>query len=147
MKYSWFLDPLWTLVYRTIMDISSLSNQEYVTLIGHYNQVGDKSLENQLRAKNYTEDAIKRIKAKFQNTEAVLVRSLDVEFKTNEQFNFDGFGYYYGLYRQFKENGVLPFEGCLTEQPAKIMDIFDTFERLQYEKEAQQIEEIRKKNK
>lgn len=141
------MNPLWTYIYRTIMDVSSLSNREYVTLIGHYNQVGDKSLENQLRAKNYTDEAIKKIKEKFQNTDATLVKSLNVEFRTNQEFNFDGFGYYYGLYRQYKENGVLPFDGCHTDQPAKIMDIFDTFERLQYEKEAQQMEEIRKKNR
>ncbi len=127
--------------------MSYLSNREYVTLIGHYNQVGDKSLENQLRAKNYTEEAIKTITEKFRNVDAVTVNSLNVQFKTNQVFTFDGFGYYYGLYRQFKENGVMPYEGCLTDQPAKIMEIFETFEQLQYEQEAKQMEEIRKKKK
>lgn len=99
-----------------------------------------------MKARNYTPEAIERVKAKFQGQVAT-IRSLNVKFKTTREFSFDGFGYFYGLFRQYQENGVLPFEGCHADQPAKIMEIFDVFEQLHYEKQAKQMDEIRKKNK
>ena len=126
------------------MDLSSLTNHEYVTLIGHYNQIGDKSLESQLIARNYSSEKIEKIKAKFNALPVTTVISLNVKFNTNSKFDFIGFNYYYNLFRRYSENGILPFKGCLTDQPAKIIAIFETFEELGYEKEANQIKKFEK---
>lgn len=128
------------------MEISTLNNQEYVTLVGHYNQVGDKILENQLIARNYTPEGIKKVMSKMKSAPISTIRSLNVEFNTSKIMTFEGFGYYYGLYRAYSENGVLPFEGCLADQPAKIIEIFDVFEQLKLEVEKKQLKEYQKNN-
>jgi hypothetical protein len=127
------------------MRISGLTNQEYVTLIGHYNQVGDKSLESQLISRNYTPEAIKRVLSKHKSAPKTKVRSLNVEFQTDNPLNFEGFSYFYTLYRQYSKNGVMPFAGCMSDQPAKVIDIFEVFEQLEGEVETKQLKEINKK--
>lgn len=135
------------MIYRKIMEISTLTDLEYVTLIGHYSQVGSKSLESQLLSKNYSSERIQQIKDKMKSMPVNTVRSLNVEFKTNNNFIFEGFSYYYGLYRSYSENGILPFEGCLADQPCKIIEVFEVFEQLQIEKENEQLKEAKKNNK
>ena len=133
------------MIYHKIIEISSLSNQEYVKLVGHYNQIGEKTLEKQLLKRNYSIEAINRMKAKVSNQPIQIINSLNVCFQTNQEMKFYNFNYFYTLYRQYSENGVLPFNGCLTDQPSKIIEIFDVFEQLNCEKEEKQIKEIKRK--
>lgn len=45
---------------------------------------------------------------------------------------------WFKLYRAFK-NGIMPFPGSLTEQPARALEIFDAFEHFEHERlEAEQ---------
>ena len=46
------------------------------------------------------------------------------------------------LYKEYQK-GILPFKGCLTEQPAKIIECFDVIEAFSYKK----IEEQKNKDK
>lgn len=126
------------------MDVSSLNNLEYVQLVGHYSNVGNKGMESQLIEKNYSPERIALIKSKFDSLPVQTIRSLNVEFKTNEDIVYPHFGYYYGLYRQYSDNGVMPFDGCLADQPSKIIEIFDVFEQLKDENEQKQMKEAQK---
>lgn len=105
-------------------------------------------METQLASRNYTPEAMEKIlKRHRQSAPTQTVRSLNVEFNTNENLSFDGFNYIYGLFRAYNKNGVLPFEGCLADQPAKIIEIFDVLEELTLEKENKQLQEHNKKQK
>ena len=42
-------------------------------------------------------------------------------------------GFWFRAYRQFQA-GMLPFEGALLDQPAKVLDIFNVFESIEAEK-------------
>lgn len=50
------------------------------------------------------------------------------------KFKSPSFGYYMTLYRSFV-NGILPFEGAATDQPASIMEIFNLIATLEAEKQ------------
>ena len=65
------------------------------------------------------------------------VRSLNISFKTElTNLSFPEFNYIYGLYNKYDKFGVLPFEGCHSDQPAKIMEIFDILSAVHAEDEA-----------
>lgn len=129
------------------MQHSRLTNQEYVTLIGHYNNVGANSLEAQLKAKNYSPQKIKEIVAKFQGTPQKVTKSLNVEFVGGHDLEFSNFSYYYGLYNKYSQNGLLPYPGSVAEQPAKVIEIFDVLDALHAETQEQQMKQMKSKGK
>ena len=64
------------------------------------------------------------------------VRSLDLIFKCDlGALEFPQFNYIYSLYAKYDQFGVLPFPGSHSEQPAKIIEIFDVISAVQAEEE------------
>lgn len=73
------------------------------------------------------------------------VISLDVKFTCGiEHIYVEYFGYVVTLFDLYSKHGVLPYTGSLSEQPAKIIDIFNVLDQLYTEREKHQIEEHRK---
>lgn len=68
--------------------------------------------------------------------------SLDVHFKTDiDDVTFDNFNYVVTMYDAFHRHGVLPYSGSLSEQPNKIIEIFNVLDALRAERETKLMEE------
>lgn len=71
------------------------------------------------------------------------VRTLNVRLSGNlDRFKYDNFNYVVTLHNVFEKSGVLPFEGAFSQQPAKIVEIFNVLDQLSFEKR----EQIQKEN-
>jgi hypothetical protein len=67
-----------------------------------------------------------------------------------EQWDYPIFGFIITLFNQYNKFGSLPFKGRLTDQPAKIIEIFDLLSQLDSEaqlKHKQDLERQQNKNK
>lgn len=81
--------------------------------------------------------------AKFDTSET----HLDLSFSDEFTPDFSGFNYYISLYHPWSENGVLPYPGSTSEQPAKIMEVFSILDKLKYEHEKAQQKELERKQR
>lgn len=64
------------------------------------------------------------------------VKSLNLQFEAPlENFKYTTLGYALTLYYQFKDHGTMPFIGTLSDQPAQIIEIFNTLASLERESE------------
>jgi hypothetical protein len=73
--------------------------------------------------------------------------SLDVHFKRGiENMSVEYFGYAITLFDLYHKSGVLPYPGSASEQPAKIIEIFQVLESLKNEREIKQHEEHQKQS-
>jgi len=125
------------------MDLSSLSDVEYVQIIANYNNADKDDEEQVLRDRGYSEDKIRYVLKDKQGTS---YKSLNVVFHTTKLYKYPRFTYIYGAYTAYK-NGILPTPGSFSEQPAKLIDIFNTLQQLEFEaKEAAQ-KALQKKRK
>jgi len=118
------------------MRISTLSVNDYVNLIGHYNRIQEgPTIDPRLldRFKDQPE-RLEQIKAQAMSGKTRHQKSLNVVFKKPlEEFEYLPFGYVYSLYRKYSDHGVLPFEGPLANQPAQIMEVFNTLDGIESE--------------
>lgn len=130
-------------MYYRIYEISTISEYEYVSIIGNYNNVGEDDEEQALRDRGFDENSIRYALKDKQGTS---FKSLNVSFHTKNNFKYPYFSYIITLFNQYKA-GMLPFPGCLTEQPAKIIEIFDVLSQLQYEYEEKSRKKIEKESK
>lgn len=75
------------------------------------------------------------------------VLSLDVYFKNGiETCSVDYFGYVLILFDSYTKHGLLPYAGCLSDQPNKIIEIFQVLEQLTLEREQSFREKQEKEN-
>ena len=120
------------------MTVSGLSDWEYVSIVGHYNKLNQKpSVDPKLLARGYTEDQLAELEKRLGKTPGEWM-SLNLHFKVrSERFDYPLFNYVISLFNQYHKNGVLPYSGPLADQPAKIIEIFEVLEQLQYEREEQ----------
>lgn len=138
----WAVSPLYEYLYIKIMQESGISDYEYVCLIGHYNGLNEKKEE--LKTRGYSEAILKYLKTQ----KSTNVESLNVRF-TTDGIEYPYFNYVITLYFAFKNNGILPFNGCFVEQPAKIIEIFNVLDALldESKKKAQKEQDrLNKKN-
>ena len=117
------------LVYK-IFDISGLSDNEYVNLVGHLNRLLlDGQTVEDISTRGYTREQIEAMHQAMKKRgkkDIPEVRSLDVSFRTDlKQLQFPQFDFIYSMYSKYDKFGVLPFPGSHSEQPAKIIEIFD----------------------
>ena len=118
------------------MRASSLSVVDYVNLVGHYNKLQEgPTIDPRLldRFKNQPE-RIEQLKSQVKSKGTRQLKSLNVVFKAPiEEFTYPQFGYVYTLYKKYSDTGVLPFKGPLADQPAQIVEIFNTLDGIETE--------------
>lgn len=118
-------------MYYRIFDLSTLSDFEYVSIVGNYNNLDENDEEQVLRDRGFSED---QIRYTLKDKQGTSFKSLNVVFHEKNKLKYPYFSYIITLFNQYK-NGTLPFTGSLVEQPAKIIEIFDVLYQLQYEQE------------
>ena len=125
------------------MNISRLSTVEYINIVGEYNfQIHGSSIDPAIYERGYTPAQLEMVKKTIIPKE---IKSCNLLITSPlEEFSFKGFDYIFGLYSQYKK-GILPFPGPLTEQPARIIEIFNLFEQLEHEYQ-RKVEKDRKTN-
>jgi hypothetical protein len=126
------------------MDISTIKNEEYVLLVGHFNNVGGSDERAELEAKGYN---AQQIEVFLKQKRGKVVTSLDIVFKGSNKLRHPLYDFYSTAYYNYMKHGLLPYPGALVDQPAKIIEVLQIFEMLSHEKEKQQIAEIEKKRK
>ena len=124
------------------MDKSGLSTFEYISIVGHYNKLTlDSTIDPRLLSKGYSEQALELMRSKIGKLPSEIL-SLDVHFKCGiETINYDQFGYTITMFDAYDKHGILPFPGSFSEQPAKIIEIFQVLDQLKGEHEKKQHEE------
>lgn len=139
---------MWQYIYIKILEVSSLSIYEYVSLIGHYCKVTlDKKIDPRLLSRGYTEEALEQMKLKMAKLPTEVI-SLDVHFKRGiEHISIEYFGYVLTLFDIYHRQGVLPYPGSMSEQPAKIIEIFQVLDELRIERETKLQEEQQREAK
>lgn len=108
-----------------------MSTSEYINLVGEYNYyIIGSNIDPEIYNRGYSEEAIKIME---QRARPVEVKSCNLKItKPLENFKFKGFDYTFGLYNSYKK-GQLPFEGPVSEQPSKIIEIFNIYNQLETE--------------
>jgi hypothetical protein len=80
---------------------------------------------------------------KEKNQQKYSLKTLNVTFTDTPKLKYPLFGYVSTLYLNYKK-GTLPYQGSLSEQPAKVIEIFNTLDQLAQEA---QVREQKKKEK
>jgi hypothetical protein len=111
-------------------------------LIGHYNKVTlDKKIDPRLLSRGYTQEALEQMKLKMAKLPSEII-SLDLHFKRGiEDISIEYFGYVVTLFDLYHRHGVMPYPGSFSEQPAKIVEIFQVLDALRSEREQKLHEE------
>ena len=88
------------------------------------------SIDPDLYTRGYSE---KQLEVMKQRVIPKIITSCNLEIsKPLEEFSFTGFDYSFGLYDHYK-SGNLPFNGPISEQPARVIEIFNLFKQLEHE--------------
>ena len=138
-------------LYARVMYISKVVVFDYVSLIGHYNKLQHgPTIDPRIRERGYSDEAIRQLEEKLRS-KATVIQSLNIKFmKPIEEFDYPQFGYVFTLYRKYADSGILPFQGALADQPAQMIELFNTIESIELEykqrQESKQKAQARKKN-
>lgn len=74
--------------------------------------------------------------------------SLNVLFKTRiDELSVDYFNYVIAAFDVYDRHGVLPYPGSLSEQPNKIIEIFNVLSSLKQERDQKILEEQQRQQK
>jgi len=127
------------------MNLSTLSTKEYVDIVGEYNyNIHGSSIDPAIYERGYTEQQLEMME-KQAIPKTIQSCNLSIS-KPLEEFSFAGFDYTYGLYSHYKK-GILPFSGPVSEQPARIIEIFNLFYQLEYEVQQRSLKEQKSNGK
>jgi len=125
------------------MDYSSLTTFEYIAIIANYNQIGKSDSEQKLIDRGFSPQQIAvALKDKSFNH----IKSLNVTFTEEKNWNLSEFGFYLSLHQAY-QNGIAPFSGSASEQPAKIIEVFNVLDSLYAEAEQKARKQAIKENK
>ena len=122
--------------------MNQISDNEYVNFVIYYNNLGKDKPKADLSQRGYTKEMLKQLNDLSLNV--CCHKVLNVEYPSSLRNEYPGFGFLYNLYRQYSDNGTMPYPGCLTEQPAKIIEYFDIFDCLKAEAEKEQMRKMKK---
>lgn len=129
------------------MDMSSLSFDDTVKLVCHFHNTVNKNNRsdvNDLVKRGYNEDMIKALSKVAPSLE---IKSCGLSIKGNvSAIKYEYFDYVMGLYEGY-ENGILPFNGSLADQPNQIINIFTIISILKNEHQQKLLDEQKKKDK
>lgn len=138
---------IWDYVAHKILELSSVSNEDFVNLVAHYTALinGEIDDEDELKQRGYSEEAISRMKKKKTSTS---VKLLGLHFtKPLIKFKYNYLRYVLVLFDNY-EKGNLPFPGSVAEQPSQVMDIFDIIQAIRQEAQnrvnAEAIQQVKK---
>ncbi len=129
------------------MDVSGLTNLEFVSLVAHYNSLWDDNLNyneisDQVSTRGYSEAALEEVR-KHNRLAFTSIKSCGLEFtRPFNHLRFDQLSYALLLLENY-ERGRLPFPGSVSEQPAQIMEIFSVISRVRQEREAKASEKLK----
>ena len=129
------------------MRLSSLDDVEFVKIVATYNNAGsEKTSENELLQRGYTKEQLEVIRSQ-KKRQNVGIKSCGLYFTSDlSNFNCEKFNYYFLLFQNY-ERGNLPFEGTIADQPAQVIEIFNTFQMLRAEQEEKTRKQIERQNK
>jgi len=121
---------------------------DYACLIGHYNAVRlGKKTDPRLLERGYSEEALEMMRSKMKR-KIEECTSLNVKFtRALSEFQYPYLGYVLTLHRSYTDNGCTPFSGPPSDQPAQIMDIFNTLDALEDEFRQQEIDKQKREQK
>lgn len=134
---------LWEYLYFRIMEISTLSDVEYVQIVANYNNIDQDDEEQILRDRGY-DDA--QIKIALGDKKYTSFKSLDVVFHEKSTYKYPRFSMVISAFMAYKK-GMLPYNGSYLEQPAKIIDIFNVLNQLELEAQEKAQKAAQKKAK
>ena len=118
------------------MELSILSSFEMANLIGSYYKLSKKdSVDPRLLERGYTPEQI-AILMKQPITQKTNIISCGLKITGDlDQFKEPGLNFYLSAFHAYDTSGILPFPGTFSEQPAKILDIFDIMSQLKFDEE------------
>lgn len=125
------------------MEISTLSDAEYVQIVANYNNIDKEDEEQVLRDRGYSEGQIKVVLGDKKYTS---FKSLDVVFHDKAMYKYPRFNMVVSAFMSYKK-GILPYPGGYLEQPAKIIDIFNVLNQLELEAQEKAQKAAQKKAK
>lgn len=132
------------------MDISSISNYEYVAIIANYHGASAADfIDPRLLQRGYTPEQLEVMMQRAQaESWQRSTTSLNLEITGDlKRFKYDEFDYVVTLYNVYDKSGTLPYAGSTSEQPAKILEIFNLIEQLNLERRQREQAEHERKAK
>ena len=133
----WDLGPVWEYITYKIYEISSVTDYEYIAYIAnwHKGEQGDL-IDPRLLQRGFTEEQLQQLIDKAQaDSMGREITSLNLKIRGNlRRFQLDEFDYVITLYHIYNNTGQLPYPGSISEQPAKIIEIFNILEQLDLER-------------
>lgn len=128
------------------MDISSLDSIEFAKIVATYNNIGEEgTTEQDLIDRGYTPEQLSELR-KAKKKQNVSIKSCGLIFTRDlSEFSCEKFNYYFLLFQNY-ERSNLPFQGTITEQPAQIIEIFNTFKMLKAEQEEKWRKKLERQN-
>jgi len=129
------------------MDLSTLAIPDYVNIVGQYNNIRlGNTVSPELLERGYNEKQLAILKTQMKGS-VKEAQSLNIKFtRPLEEFTYPLFGYIMTLYRKYTD-GVLPFQGPLADQPAQIIEVFNTLESVEMEFKKAEMEEQDRQNR
>lgn len=133
------------------MSISTLSSYERACIVGNYQFLGAQdTIDPKIKSMGYSPEQLAMLEKKT-ITKQYTANSCGLKLTGDyKQFVEPSLGYYLEAFYAYDNQGVLPFPGSFTEQPSKILDIFEILKQMQSEEEnkiRQQIERNQKRAK
>lgn len=147
----YFLSPLWEYVSNQIIKISTLSLYDYVCIKAHYTYISEDKFNCDEKIKKYGKrTGYERAKEMVQKENGCNQYFDNIKYYVDNigyksclcTFKHPDMNYYLTLFNQY-DKGVLPFKGSLTEQPNKIVEVFNLITGLKAEREQESLEKIK----
>lgn len=112
-------------------------------IVGHYNKLLYKErIDPRLLSRGYTEAQIIEMRESLDNQKMNDLISCNLEFTVDlDTFHYPYFDYCFILFNKYNSHGILPFPDSHSEQPSKIIEIFNVFEQLNFEREEKQLKD------
>lgn len=106
--------------------ISQLSSGEYITLIANYHKLSSDDRYMKLKQRGFSDE---QIESAMKDNSFRSIKSLNITFTKPVSLYCSDFGYYNSIYSAYLK-GHLPYTGSYVDQPAKVIDVFQTFDAL-----------------
>ena len=130
------------------MTLSTISSYERACLVGNYHFLGNKdNIDPKIQSMGYTKAQLAMLE-KQTVTKQYAVNSCGMNITGDyKQFIEPNIGYYLEAFSAYDNHGVLPYTGSFTEQPSKILDLFEIFKQMQNEEETKIRKQIERNQK
>lgn len=113
-----------------------MSSYERACLVGAYHSLGVKdTIDPRIANRGYTPEQLEILEKRTITKQLSYVScglSITGDIK---QFKEPNIGYYLEAFYAYDNHGVLPFPGAFTEQPSKMIDVFEVMSQLKHEEE------------